>query len=651
MIDVTRWTQIKLIFDRAVQLPRAERDEYLRHSCGSDADLRRELDSLLATYDADTGVLDTPALTGAADLIEANIPDAELGREVGPYLVTRRVGEGGMGVVYEATRVLGEPGQRVAIKLVRRGMDSEYILGRFRKERQILASLAHPNIAKLLDGGITGDGLPYFVMEFIEGELIDDYCRSHSLDLARRVGLVRQVCRALEYAHSRHVIHRDIKPGNILVDPHGNPKLLDFGIAKLIATESGEMSQRTATELRIITPDYASPEQIRGEPATERSDVYALGVVLCEIVSGNRASTLAKAPLRQPLPRDLHLIVRKATHEDAGRRYSGMREFAADLDRFLAGESVSAKGDSILYRVSRTIRRPSKLAWAASLVAAALSAAFLSWFVQRGSGFISGSRRAVAVLDFQNVTGAPGTAWFSTALTEMLNAELSAGEKIRIIPGDSVARMKADVGLRPAGGYSTELLHRIGANLHPDYIVAGSYLATGDKSDLLVRVDLRLQDVRTGYSLITWSDTGTPAEFPAIATRAGAKLRQALGITAKPAALARDFSNTETARLYAEGLDRIRSFDLLGARALFERAIADDPSDPLSHAALASALAQLGYEGRAADEAKRAMDLSSGLSHQQSLEVEARYYTLRRDWSNAAATYKTLWTQFPDNLD
>lgn len=651
MIDVARWSQIKAIFDRAVQLSGVGRQQFLVDSCGSDAELRRELDSLLATYDADTGFLSTPALAAAADLFESELPDAQTGRQIGPYLIIRRIGEGGMGVVYEAVRLDAQAaGDRVAIKLVRRGMDSEYILGRFRKERQILATLAHLNIAKLLDGGITGDGLPYFVMEFIEGELIDEYCRVHSLDTKQRAGLVRQICDALQYAHAQKVIHRDIKPANILVDEEGTPKLLDFGIAKLIATEDRQVSQRTRTELRMITPDYASPEQIRGGAVTERWDVYSLGVVLFEVTSGRQARALTDAAALKNLPRDLQRIIRKATHESPARRYAGMRELGGDLDRFVSGQPVRARADGFLYHFSRTVRGHSKLAWAALSLSLALTAAFLSWLVQRPPGFMAGSRRSVAIVDFENVTGAPATAWFSTALTEMLNAEVSAGEKIRAIPGDSIARMESDIGLHPAGSYSPEVLHRMAANLHPDYIVAGAYLATGEKPDMLVRVDLRLQDVRSGDSLMTWSDTGTPAEFPAIATRAGARLRRTLGSAAKGAALS-PFANTESARLYAEGLRGIRNYDPLGARALLERAVAENPADPLSHAALASALAQLGYENRAGEEAKHALDLSSHLPGPEHLEVEARCYALSRDWLKAAASYQKLWAEFHDNLD
>jgi serine/threonine-protein kinase len=648
--DVRRWTQIKTIFNSATQLTGAQRDAYLSEACASDKGLRVELDSLLATYEASAGFLEDPALAAAGDLVEAAIPDPQLGRHVGSYLLIRRIGEGGMGVVYEALGTQGGSEDQVAVKLIRRGMDSEYILTRFCKERQILAALAHPNIARLIDGGMAEDGSPYFVMEFIDGEPIDAYCRSHSLPLPARVELIRQICDAVEYAHKQRVIHRDIKPGNIMVDRLGRPKLLDFGIAKLITAEGSETSQRTATELRMITPDYASPEQIRGRPATERSDIYAMGVVLDELASG-RAPRSATAKPKANIPRDLQIIIDKATHDDVRRRYSTVSELAADLGNFISGKAISARPDSIFYRASRSVRSHSNVVWAASLIVVTLATAFFSWFLQSGTSLLSNTRRSVAVMDFQNITGSAASEWLSTALTEMLDAEISSGGAVRVIPGDAVAQLRSDLRLRPVANYPPATLRRISANLHPDYIVAGSYLATGGKSDMLVRVDLRLQDVRKGDSLIVWSDTGTPAELPAIATRAGARLRHALGITAAVPMLSPRFASAEGTRLYAEGLNRLRSFDPLGARVRLERAVVANPSDPLSHAALATALSQLGYEDRATGEAKRALDLSSGLTEAQKLEVEARYYTIRRDWTRGAAAYKALWTKYPDDLD
>ena len=651
MIDQARWTRVKTIFDRAVELSSAEREDYVRESCGSDSELQAELKSLLVAYDRGKEFLETPALIDSAGVLAAQIPDPRIGHEIGPYRVVRRVGEGGMGVVYEAMRVDGQFQQRVAIKLVKRGMDSEYILRRFRNERQILAGLAHPNIAKLFDGGVGTDGSPYFVMEYIEGELIDQYARTNSLDIFKRVELLQRICNAVAYAHRRQIIHRDIKPGNIMVDAQGTPKLLDFGIAKLVATDDGDGSQRTMTELVIITPDYASPEQARGEAASKRSDIYALGIVLYELTSGCRPNTISEGSALRCLPSDLQLIIRRATHQEAERRYANVDDLAADLQRFLSRQSVSARPDSLSYRLSRHIAQQSRIAWTASLCLVAIVAAILSWFIQKGPVLFSGPRPSVAVVEFQNTMGTPAAAWLSTALTEMLTTEISAGEKIRTIPGDSVARMTLDLGLKPAGSYSLPALRRIAANLHPDYVVVGSYLATGDKSDMLLRVDLRLQDTKTGDSLLNWTDTGTPGELAALATRAGAKLRQVLGVSSTATSPSAEFRNPESGRLYAEGLEHMRSFDPLGARARLERAVAENPANPLAHAALASALGQLGYEERATEEARQALDESAGLSPRQKLEVEAAYYKMRREWSRAADTYRKLWTKFPDDFD
>ena len=276
-----RWREIRKVFDHAVALPDLERAAYLDLECASDPDLRREVESLLVfNSEAGTGFLSTPAVDWRKAMPDAT--PTRVGRRIGAYNVLEEIGEGGMGEVYRAARADGQYEKQVAIKLVRGGYDSAAVLDRFRHERQILASLDHPNIARLLDGGTTDDGLPYLVMELIEGTRIDDYCDAHDLNVNQRLQLFLQVCSAVQYAHQRLVIHRDIKPGNILVTKEGLPKLLDFGIAKILDPAAGA----EATIAGPLTPEYASPEQIRGEPITTATDVYSLGVVLYQLLVG-----------------------------------------------------------------------------------------------------------------------------------------------------------------------------------------------------------------------------------------------------------------------------------------------------------------------------------------------------------------------------
>lgn len=276
-----RWRQVRKVFDQAVALPLGARDAYLDSECASDPELRKEVDSLLASFnEAGTGFLSTPVVDWRKAM-PAPL-SKQVGRRIGAYDILEEIGEGGMGEVYRAARADGQFEKQVAIKLVRGGYDSAAVLDRFRHERQILASLDHPNIARLLDGGTTEDGLPYLVMELIEGTRIDDYCNAHDLNVNDRLQLFLQVCSAVQYAHQRLVIHRDIKPGNILVTKEGVPKLLDFGIAKILDPAGGA----EATIAGPLTPGYASPEQIRGEPITTATDVYSLGVVLYQLLVG-----------------------------------------------------------------------------------------------------------------------------------------------------------------------------------------------------------------------------------------------------------------------------------------------------------------------------------------------------------------------------
>jgi serine/threonine protein kinase len=282
-VKTDRWQQVRAILDSAIDLPAESRPEYLDKACATDVELRSEVESLLLSHEqAGSEFLNTPVVDLRTFDTGVDKKSSHLGRRVGVYQILEEIGSGGMGEVYRASRADGQYDKQVAIKLIRIGLDSPYMIERFRHERQILASLDHPNIARLLDGGTTDDGVPYLVMELIDGIPIDRYCEERDLEVPERLQLFTQVCAAVQYAHQRLVIHRDIKPNNILVTEDGTPKLLDFGIAKILDPSAGAET----TLVRPMTPEYASPEQIRGEPITTATDVYSLGVVLYRILTG-----------------------------------------------------------------------------------------------------------------------------------------------------------------------------------------------------------------------------------------------------------------------------------------------------------------------------------------------------------------------------
>jgi len=280
-----RWLQIEEIFQSVLDCAPENRAAFLDSACGGDADLRGEIESLLTSHE-ESGFTVPAAFEDAIKVLEQHTGQLKEGRRIGPYRVVREIGRGGMGSVYLAARADDAYQKLVAVKIIRRGLDTDDIIRRFRSERQIQATLDHPNITRLLDAGTTDDGLPYFVMEYIEGEPIDQYCDVRKLNVTDRLKLFQSVCAAVRYAHQNLVIHRDIKPGNVLVTKEGVPRLLDFGIAKLLAPEAS-LGDATLTSLRLLTPEYASPEQVRGEVITTASDVYSLGILLYRLLTGH----------------------------------------------------------------------------------------------------------------------------------------------------------------------------------------------------------------------------------------------------------------------------------------------------------------------------------------------------------------------------
>jgi serine/threonine-protein kinase len=327
-----------------------------------------------------SGFLDEALCRVGEDAAAVEIPVAdETGRQIGPYRVLRELGRGGMGAVYLAERIDGEFRRQVALKILKSGMNTDEVIRRFRNERQILATLAHPNIAELYDGGTTDDGQPYFVMEYVDGVSIDEYCDRRALPARERLELFLRVCSAVQHAHESFVVHRDIKPGNILVTAAAEPKLLDFGIAKLLDADSDISTVRTDSGVRPMTPDYASPEQVSGEPITAGSDVYSLGVVLYKLLTGRRPyqlKTHADAELRRVIceeepPRpsvaarherrrlsaDLDHIILKAIRKRRQWRYSSVEELAQDIRRHLEGQPVRARQGTFAYRFGKFVRR------------------------------------------------------------------------------------------------------------------------------------------------------------------------------------------------------------------------------------------------------------------------------------------------------
>ncbi len=338
-----RWADIKAIFEAALTLESTEWASFLDFRCNSDEDLRREVESLLAAHDSDLDFLDEPLqiLQNVVLTEEDDRPTFHPGTRIGAYQLDREIGRGGMGTVYLAHRADQEFEHEAAIKLVQVEKYNELAVKRFRHERQILARLEHPYIARLLDGGTTEEGIPYFVMEFVRGEVLTSYCDSADLSTRERIELFAKICAAVQYAHEQNIIHRDIKPRNIVVTLGGVPKLLDFGIAKILEPEEGR-SEAQATGTRLLTPAYASPEQLHGDPATVRSDVYSLGIVLYELLCGERPTLrtlqnhagLGECNEGHLSPR-LRGIVFNAIRLDPDDRYPSVAAFAADLQRYL----------------------------------------------------------------------------------------------------------------------------------------------------------------------------------------------------------------------------------------------------------------------------------------------------------------------------
>jgi eukaryotic-like serine/threonine-protein kinase len=693
-MNAERWKRVDAVLQAALALPAEEQGEFLRRECSNDTELFEEVRSLLSSDREAKSFLAQPivnlpeqlsAISKALSNEASPTTTLLTGQTISHYRVLDRVGSGGMGVVYEAEDIT--LGRRVAMKFLPGTVARDRnAYERMQREARSASALDHPNICSIYELG-EHDGQPFIVMQLLEGVTLRTWIeRASQLEKRSRlnaaIDLGIQITSGLQEAHQKNIIHRDIKPANIFVTGRGEAKILDFGLAKVLEPlkESEPLHDVTTTPypqadlnltqtgVLVGTIFYMSPEQIRGEKLDARSDLFSFGLVLFEMVTGSRAfkgstgaevhnAVLHGAPqavrqLNRTIPPGIESVIRRCLERDRDRRYQSARDLRADLDRL------------------KTRRSPAFFTIAAKIVAVTLLL-FLVGFGANLGGLRdrilrgmksndavepSNRRTAVAVLGFKNLSGRDDEAWISTALTEMLDAQLSAGQKLRVVSSEDVARMKIDLSLPAADSYGRDTLQRIRTHLGADIVVLGSYLDTGKDSGGKIRVDVRLQDASKGETIAVVSRDGDETTLPDLATQSGASLRHNLGIADVSAAeasqaAASEQTSPEATHLYAEGLAKLQAYEALAARDLLEKAITADPKYALSHAAMAQAWSQLGYEIKAADEAKTAFELSDHLTREQHLSVEGRYREYAHDFPAAIEIYRTLRNFFPDNLN
>ena len=538
-----RWQRVKEVLQEAWEHEPAERHAFVDQACVQDLELRGQVQRLLASDENMGDFLLAPAigLVSGNDGEEGGaVPD---GRRIGSYRLLREIGHGGMGRVYLAERADGQYRKQVAIKLVSPDVFDREVLRRFRGERQVEAALDHPNIARLLDGGTTEDGLPYLVMEYVEGVRIDDWCDSHKFPVRDRLRLFQQVCSAVQYAHDKQVIHRDIKPGNILVTAEGMPKLLDFGIAKVLSPELSGDTLETTIGPGPMTPEFASPEQVRGERVSPASDIYALGVLLYHLLTGGFPYSLPAGDLRgiaqvicerepvkpsssvgesdielfRQLAGDLDNIVLKALCKEPERRYSSAAEFSRDIDRFLTNLPVHARKATLPYRTRKFLKR--KRALIAAVASSAVVVLAMMAGLSRVGRFSGGmdTVRSIAVLPLENLSGDREQEYFADGMTDALISDLARIRALHVISRTSAMSYKGVHRRLP------EIAHSLGVAT----IAEGSVLRAGNR----VRIAIRLVDAQQDRSIWSGSYEGELQNVLALQEQVAAAIAGEIDVT------------------------------------------------------------------------------------------------------------------------
>lgn len=651
-LSVERWTLIEEIFHQARSHAGAAREEVLQRLCAGDAALLAETRALL-TADNQSTVQQLKTKAPAPDLA---------GRRAGNYQLDSLLGTGGMGSVYLAHRCDGQFDRQVALKLLGAHLRSEFFTGRFGVERQLLATLDHPNITRLLDSGVSAEGDPYLVLEYVDGKPIDEYCDQRRLGIRARIQLFLHLCAAVEYAHRQQVIHRDLKPSNILVSADGTAKLLDFGTAKLVEAAD---SNTTATRFRMLTPQYASPEQLRGDPLTPATDVYSLGIILYGLVAGawpfgdpqsvvsglERAVRdvearhpaevaddeaagrrgVSKATLVDVLKGDLWKVIHKAIEAEPDRRYPSVKEFSKDLERFLEGSTVRARPQTITYRSAKFVRRhATAAAITVALIAIVIAGLFAAW------GYWRSLPASLAVLPFQNLSGDGGGQYFSDGLTSEITDAVAHIHSINVIASASAFEAQKGSNADAPG---------IGRKLGVTNVLEGSIERNGDRVKLAARLD------RTSDGKQIWSKTyDRPiAELRAIESDLAAGIAQMMNASIElPSPAKHVVSNRDAIDAYMRAIyemDRFTRESMEHAVADLKRAIELDAEYAAAYAALGAArlnqnnLERNYHAGISADEIVK---IASGY-YRKALELDPDLATPRVNLAQLALQYSWDW--------
>ena len=694
-VDAQQWERVKSIVAEALKEESARaRTALAIEQCAGDPDLLDEVNSLLSAAEVEPGDALEECAQHAADTLWRD-DLSRSGQRFGAYVALRELGSGGMGTVYLAERHDGQFEKQVAIKVLKRGTDTNDVLQRFANERRILARLDHPNIARLLDAGTTDDGLPYFVMDLIIGTPVTQFVREQKLSIEARLELFLKVCAAVEIAHKAGVIHRDLKPNNILVNSEGEPKLLDFGIAKLL--EPGDALDVTATERQHLTLSSASPEQARGEAVSEAADIYALGVLLYEMLTGATpyrfgsvrpardevvrticeeeprlpSAATAEPQLRRRLRGDLDNIISVALRKEAARRYASVLEFANDIRRHLRGEAVQAGPTSVTYRVGRFVRRH-QLLTARSLVVAAtllavgggIAALFLTDSkLGRSSGLGGDAHKAVgsagaksiAVLPFHNLSAAPENAFFATGVQDAILTDLAKIAELKVINRTSVQQYASD---------APRDLQRISDQLDVAYVLEGSV----QRSESRLRLTAKLTDARNQAQV--WAErydrelSDVFAVQSEIARKIADQLRATLSPQEQASIDAKPTRDMAAYDLYLRAMQMDRnvgpSAGLIESQvALLEEAVARDPQFIRAHCQLARFHLQsyaLYFDRSAArvEKGREAIAAASRVDPAAPDVVLARaisLYWVDRDYGGALDLLKQARQSLPNDVD